>query len=140
MENVTRDVIVDLWPVYVSGEASQDTRRLVEAFLRNDPEFAAKLSQNSIEPLPGQDVPALTPGHELKTLALIKRRLTGPKWLLHLAMVFTMLAFGRIVSDTSFDVSPRKFIAAAVVAACFWAAFLVRLYLGRREVLIRMRR
>ena len=38
--NVTRDVITDLWPVYASGEASPDTRALVEAFLQGDPEFA----------------------------------------------------------------------------------------------------
>jgi hypothetical protein len=140
MDNVTRDVIVDLWPLYVSGEASQDTQRLIQAFLAKDPEFAGKLGQNVREPLPGPDVPALKPDHELKTLALIKRRLAGPIWLLQLALVFTVLAFGRIVSDTSFDVSPRKFIATAMVAACFWAAFLVRLYQGRRKVLIRMRR
>jgi hypothetical protein len=140
MENVTRDVIVDLWPVYISGEASQDTRRLVEAFLSEDPGFAQRLSQNAREPLPGPDVPSLAPDHELKTLTLIKRRLAGPRWLLLLALIFTALAFGRIVSDTSFDVSPRRFIATAVVAACFWATFLVRLFRGRREVLVRIRR
>ena len=140
MEKVTRDVIVDLWPLYVSGEASQDTRRLVEAFLREDAEFGRELRQDARGLLTGHDVPSLTPDHELRTLAQIKRRLTGPRWLLLLAMVFTMQAFGRIVSDTSFDVSPRKFIATAVVAACFWVAFLVRLFYGRREVLVRIRR
>ena len=140
MENVTRDVIVDLWPLYVSGEASQDTLGLVEAFLREDPEFARELRQDAREPLTGHDIPSLTPDHELRTLAQIKRRLIGPRWLLLLAMVFTMQAFGRIVSDTSFDVSPRKFIATAMVAACFWVAFLVRLFYGRREVLVRIRR
>jgi hypothetical protein len=139
MENVTRDVITDLWPLYVSGEASQETRGLIDAFLSQDPEFARKLSPNAEGHLPGHDVPSLAPGHELKTLAQIKRRLTGPKWLLQLALVFTMLAFGRIVSDTSFDVSPRRFIATAVVAACFWAAFLFRLYRGRRDILVRIR-
>ena len=137
---MTRDVVTDLWPLYLSGEASPDTRGLVEAFLRDDPEFARKLSPDLKGPLPGAEVPALTPDNELKTLARIKRRLVGPRWLLLLAMVFTMQAFGRIVSDTSFDVSPRAFIATAVVAACFWAAFLVRLFQGRREVLIRIRR
>jgi hypothetical protein len=140
MENVTRDVITDLWPVYVSGEASPDTRGLVEVFLHEDPEFASKLSSDFKGPLPGHDVPALPPDNELKTLARLKRRLVGPRWLLLLAMVFTMQAFGRIVSDTSFNVSPRAFIATAVVAACFWLAFLVRLFQGRRQVLIRIRR
>jgi hypothetical protein len=73
-------------------------------------------------------------------LALIKRRLAGPVWLLTLAMVFTCFAFGRIVSDTSFDVSPRNFIATAAIAAGFWIAFLVRLYMQRREMLIRIHR
>src|SRR5471032_1381528 len=116
MENITRDVIVDLWPLYVSGDASQDTRGLVEAFLSQDPEFARELSRPS-GPLPGHDMPSLPPDHELKTLARIKRQLAGPRWLLQLALVFTCLAFGRIVSDTSFDVSPRTFIATALVAA-----------------------
>ena len=140
MEGVTRDVIVDLWPLYASGEASQDTRGLVEAFLREDPEFARELRQDAREPLTGHDIPSLTPDHELRTLAQIKRRLIGPRWLLLLAMVFTMQAFGRSVSDMSFDVSPRKFIATAMVAACFWVAFLVRLFYGRREVLVGIRR
>jgi hypothetical protein len=117
MERVTRDVVADLWPLYVSGESSQDTRGLVEAFLREDPEFARKV---------GQAVPSLP---------RIKRWLAGPIWLLQLALVFTCFAFGRIVSDTSFNVSPRAFIATAVVAACFWAAFFVKLLLGRREAL-----
>jgi len=140
MENVTRDVIVDLWPLYLSGEASQDTHRLVEAFLRDEPDFAQELRRDATAPLRGDDVPSLTADHELRTLQQIKRRLAGPRWLLLLAMIFTMQAFGRIVSDTSFDVSPRKFIATAAVAAIFWAAFLVRLFYGRREVLVRIRR
>jgi hypothetical protein len=40
------------------------------------------------------------------------------------AETFVLGAIGRIVSDTSFDVSPRKFIATAVVAALSWVVFL----------------
>lgn len=40
---VTRDVILDLWPVYESGAASDDTRTLVEEFLGGDPEFARRI-------------------------------------------------------------------------------------------------
>jgi len=52
---VTRDVITDLWAVYESGEASADTRALVEEFLREDPEHARKLRQgvgSLLEPCP----------------------------------------------------------------------------------------
>jgi hypothetical protein len=37
---VTRDVIYDLLPGYFAGEATPDTRALVDEFLRDDPEFA----------------------------------------------------------------------------------------------------
>ena len=139
MENVTRDIIADLWPLYSSGEASPDTRALIETFMGEEPEFARMLRESATG-IPPHEAPTLSPDHELKTLARIKRKLAGPIWLLQFAIIFTCLAFGRIVSDTSFDVSPRNFIATAAVAACFWIAFLVRLLKGRREVLVRVRR
>ena len=39
---VTRDVIRDLLPLYQAGEASRDTRDLIEAFLSGDPALAAE--------------------------------------------------------------------------------------------------
>lgn len=38
---ISRQVILDLLPVYVAGEASDDTRRLVESELAMDNELAA---------------------------------------------------------------------------------------------------
>ena len=80
MENITRDVILDLWPLYVSGEASPDSRGLVETFLKQDPGFAAELRQLE-RPLPDCAPPSLPPDHDLKTLDRLKRRLRGPIWL-----------------------------------------------------------
>ena len=37
--NVTREVIYDLLPAYFAGDASQDTRKLIEEFFATDPEF-----------------------------------------------------------------------------------------------------
>jgi hypothetical protein len=37
---ITRDVVLDLLPGYFGGEASTDTRRLVESWFAGDPEFA----------------------------------------------------------------------------------------------------
>ena len=37
--NATRDVITDLLPLYFSGEASADTRTMVEEYFKADPEF-----------------------------------------------------------------------------------------------------
>jgi hypothetical protein len=40
---VTRDVVSDLWPLCRSGEASADSRALVDAFLSEDAHFASTL-------------------------------------------------------------------------------------------------
>jgi hypothetical protein len=138
MENITRDIIMDIWPLYASGEASEDTRKLVETFLSEDPQFATDLRESG-NVLPSHVPPALAPDHEMKTLARLKRRLSGPVWLMQLAIMFTAFAFGRIISDTSFDVSPRRFIVTALIAVCFWVAFLVVLFRGRRAVFVRLR-
>jgi hypothetical protein len=54
--------------------------------------------------------------------------------------VFTGLAFGRIVSDTAWQVSPRNFIATAAVAVAFWVAFFVALWRMRAQILVVPRR
>ena len=87
--NVTREVISDLWPVYASGEASDDTRILVEEFLRQDPEFAELLQGRGEEGMLRLNVPALPPDREAKALRRTKRLLHGMDWLLFLAMIIT---------------------------------------------------
>jgi hypothetical protein len=139
MTGVTREVIIDLWPVYASGEASEDTRALVDAFLARDPGLARSLEEKGDDPLASCAIPSLPPDHQLKTLDRVRRRLRGPIGLLQLAIMFSCFAFGRIVSDTSWDVSPRGFIVTALIAAAFWVAFLVVLFRGRRSVLIRLK-
>jgi hypothetical protein len=52
----------------------------------------------------------------------------------------TLQRWGDLVVDRLNDVSPPKFFATAAVAAVFWVAFFVRLFRGRREVLVRVRR
>lgn len=139
MANLTRDVVSDLWPLYLSGDVSAGTRRVVEEFLAEDPEFAARLRAPAGGSLDVDPAPALPPDHELRTLQRVKRRLWGYPWLLQLALIFSGFAFGRIVSDTSWDVSPRNFIITASIAAVFWVAFLVTLFRGRRALLVRLR-
>jgi hypothetical protein len=132
--NVTREVINDLWPVYVAGEASTDTRALVEAFLQQDPEFARLLQGRGEEALLRQDPSGLPPDREAHALGRTKRLLHGWDWLLFLAMIFSGVAFGRIVSDTSWDVSPVNLIVVATIAGAFWIAFFTRLVWVRKSV------
>jgi hypothetical protein len=131
--SITRAVILDLWPAYVSDEASADTRALVDAFLRDDPEFARLLRDN---PLAKVSTPPLPPDVESNAFTRARRKLRGFPWLLQLAMMFSLFAFARIVSDTSWDVSPRNFIITAGIAAFFWTAFLVTLWRMRASIMI----
>jgi hypothetical protein len=138
MTQITRDVVTDLWSLCSSGDASEDTRKLVEEFLAGDPELARTLREAPPNPLSGY-VASLPPDHEMRTLARVKRRLRGYPWLMQLALIFSASAFGRIISDTSWDVSPRNFIITSAIAGGFWIAFFATLYRNRRKVLIRWR-
>jgi hypothetical protein len=63
--------------------------------------------------------------HEVKVLNKIKWRVRMVRWTLFFSMFFTMQAFGRIVQDTTWTASPRRFIATAIVAGVFWIAFII---------------
>lgn len=130
---ITRDVILDLWPLYASGDASADTRAIVDQFLRDNPDFARQVRD---EPHLPTNPASLAPDQELKTLARVRRRLGGYRTLLTLAMIFSSISFGRIVSDTSWDVSPRNFIISASIAMAFWIAYCASLWWMRATILI----
>lgn len=132
---ITREIISDLWPVYSAGEASPDTRVLIKEFLQQDPEFARLLNDRKAEGLLNFAAPTLPPDHEAKALNRTKQQIFGPRWMFFFAVLFSCFAFGRIVADTSWDVSPKPFIVTASIAVVFWIVFFVRLVLLQRRVL-----
>jgi hypothetical protein len=88
---ITRDVITDLLPVYLSNEASQDTHDLVEAFLKDDPEFA-KLVEEQETPLPESQI-KISKETEMQTLAATRTLLRKRSLFLGIAIFFTCFAF-----------------------------------------------
>jgi hypothetical protein len=71
---LTRDVILDLLPLYLADEVSQDTRTLVESYLRDDPELA-ELAQHTLKEL-DEDVPVpLTTEDKMEAYREAKRLL-----------------------------------------------------------------
>jgi len=127
--NITRDVVSDLWPLYVDGVASADTRKLVEDFLRDDPVW----KQSLLQATPMTDhlsSPSLQPDQETQMLNRIKKRMQTRRIILLLAIAAAAQAFGRIVSDTSWDVSPKAFIWWVVISAVLfvtWGIYSARL-------------
>ncbi|HEY43285.1 MAG TPA: hypothetical protein G4O11_04805 [Anaerolineae bacterium] len=53
---ITRDVILDLLPLYLADEVSADTRALVEKYLETDPELAKIAKQSDTMEL-SEDIP-----------------------------------------------------------------------------------
>lgn len=70
---VTRDVILDLLPLYIAEEASADTRILVEKYLEMDPELA-RIAAESAEMFQPDDSPIpLTTEDQMKSYLEAKR-------------------------------------------------------------------
>jgi len=135
MLNITRDVVADLWPIYEAGEASADTRALVDEFLAGDPAFAQTLRT---APALGSATVAVPVETKLAALKRTSDLVRGNSWLRGLrlfALVFTIFACSRIISDTSWDVSPRIFIVDATIAVVSWALYCVLLNRYRRRSL-----
>jgi hypothetical protein len=133
--NVTRDVVSDLWPVYEAGEASADTKALVEAFLAQDPAFGAALRGNLA--LPRMEV-RMSPDRETLALKRTRDLVHGRGWLRGVrlvALVLTIFAIWRVFADTTWTASPRTFIGDAVGAAVAWTIYSVGIYAQRRRAL-----
>jgi len=45
MKEITKDVILDLLPLYLAGEVSEKTAELVKKYLEDDPELAEKAKE-----------------------------------------------------------------------------------------------
>ena len=132
--NVTREVIHDLWPVYAAGEASADTRALVEEFLRRDPKFAGLLQGCGEEGLLRHVIPTLPPDCEAQALRRMKRLLHC--WPLFGAIIFSCYSLVRIVLDRLWDVSPMSSIVTASLAVAIWIAYFTGLVWVRKSVCV----
>ena len=130
MAKITRDVISDLWPLYASGEATEDTRALVESFLADNPGCVAEFEATVA--LPAADG-AIAPDAEARALMRTKELMRGGRWL-HgvrvVAVVLTVLALVRFYADTL-----EIFLVRLGVATIAWALFAVFVLRERRRAL-----
>jgi predicted anti-sigma-YlaC factor YlaD len=132
--NVTRDVIIDLLPVYLGGEASPATRALIEEYLKQDPELAQRIRSRWAENLASAAPSGLPPELELRSLQRTRRILFWQRWTFAIAIAFTAVAFsvginfehGR-VTDVHFMLRdyPLGVGACLIVALFCWAIYYV---------------
>jgi len=91
--NVTREVILDLLPVYLSGEASPATRTLVEEHIKADAELAQRIRRLLADDLAKSFPPPVPPEVELRSLRRTRRLLGWQRWVFGLGITFSALSF-----------------------------------------------
>ncbi len=122
---VTRDVVKDLLAVCAAGEASADTRALVEEWLRSDPDLARQAARADGVALP--DVPALAPTAEKRALDRTRRHLRWRTVLLGLAAYVTTLPFSVTFGSRGYEGLlikdwPQRVVVVAI-AAVLWVVY-----------------
>ena len=116
--NVTRDVVADLLPIYFAGEASEDTKVLVEDYFRSDPDFE-RIARNAATPLDTLRAAAPVAASSEKEKRYLESVLWGlrrRKWLFGLSLFLTIVPL-------SFDFSDDHIVSLMVREAPWHAAF-----------------
>jgi hypothetical protein len=88
--NVTRNVILDLLPLYYSDEASPDTRNLIDEHLAGDPDLA-RVAAEGLSRLKAPPPPPVNPEAEAMAYLEAKRQIANR--VITLAIVIAVGAF-----------------------------------------------
>jgi len=139
--NVTREVILDLLPVYLAGEASPATRTLVEEYLKQDAELAQRVRLQRAENFAQAVPPALPPDLELRSLRRTRSLLGLQKWCFGMGIALVAVAVSIEISFEHGHVrefhllmrdNPAQYGMCLVLGiACWVAYFLLRRRLRR---------
>lgn len=99
---VTREVVLDLLPLYLSDEASPDTRALVEEHLKSDEELA-RLATQWRNRLPEAPPAPVNPDAQALAYQEAKRRITNRIITLAAAIAFaTLIVAGGALAGAMF--------------------------------------
>jgi anti-sigma factor RsiW len=134
--NITRDVIRDLLPAYWNGEVSTDTRKLIEEFLSQDPEFASAVereraaAEGVLKSLAARAQNGPPPAAQVRSLERTRKMLRIRSFVLAFAIFFSMSPMttyfgGGEVKWLMFRDAPQLAMACIGVAAVLWTAYVV---------------
>ncbi|MGC1936578.1 MAG: hypothetical protein WA681_16310 [Candidatus Acidiferrales bacterium] len=134
--NVSREVITDLLPVYFSGEASTDTRSLVEDYFRGNPDFE-RVARSAATPLEAlRHAARVTPDaeREKRDLECVHRELRRTKVFFGVALFLTLAPLAFFFSKGHFfwlvRENPWEAAISWSIATILWLGYFGRL--GRR--------
>jgi anti-sigma factor RsiW len=140
---VTRDVVMDLLPLYVAGEACADTRALVEEFLAGDPELQRQVREGRLDDLvstanesdggrrAGMAAGSVPPDVELRALRRTRGLLRWQRLTYAWALTLSFLSLSSVISFQGRQVHfhllladyPGIFLPCVLLAASLWATY-----------------
>ena len=128
--NITPSVVTDLLPLYLAGEASDDTRALLEEYLRQNPVFAAEVREQTEKSatLLGGLAAGPSADHEKETFQRVRRFNRRRANLLGVSIATTLmpLAFrfdGGHVEWMMLRDQPGQALAFVIAALGSWIAY-----------------
>jgi len=98
---ITRDVVKDLLTVHLAGEASAETRALIEEYLLTDPVLAREVAAAQAGDLALPATPDATPTAEKRALDATRQLLKTRTSTLVVAVLFTVLPLTFVTDGTS---------------------------------------
>jgi len=132
--NITQGVVNDLLPVYFSGEASNDTRSLVEDYFRENPEFErmARSAGMPLETLRAAQPLAADSEKEKRDLESVRCGLDRRKWLFGLSLFLTLVPISYYFNQGHApSLTDHDFLWKAafdwILAASLWFVYFARL-------------
>ncbi len=124
--NISKDVIIDLMPLYFSEECSDDTKQLVEEYLKSNPDFEKWVKKLNKNPLPNDIPQNLQITDEMNSLLKTRRLLNARGIFMGFAIFFSLAPFSFFVSDEySFFM-----LLDAPLSALFYAICSIPLWIG----------
>lgn len=124
--NVTKEVITDLFPLYVANECSKDSRELIEEYLQDNPHQAEELRRVMNTPVPSGTA-QLAGSEEVRSLREARRRVRRLSWLMGLAIFFSLLPFSLLMTGGRiywvFRESPMTAIVYGLLGIVCWSTY-----------------
>lgn len=124
---ITKDIITDLLPAYLSGDCSTDTKRLVEEYLRTDAALSAEVQRMRTAPLPAMGAPDSDRSDELRTLKRTKTLLNWRSALMAFGFFFTLAPFSVLhINNTTywfFIEAPRAAAVYGIIGLISWIGY-----------------
>ena len=107
---VSREVILDLIPLVLGGEASPTSRALVEEYLKQNPDLAERVRILKAEGFAPTGPSELAPDLELKSLRRTKRLLGLQRWLFGLGIALTAVSLGMRIEFREGRIAEFRFL------------------------------